>query len=97
MQDVLRLLDENPFPLLDAPNHIDLSKAGKTVHKSTCRRWAQKGIDGHVLETVKIGGMRCTSRPALHRFFAAVSGSSTDSAAVEFLPNHGQDRDSSQA
>jgi hypothetical protein len=36
--------------------------------RSTVRRWAGEGIDGVVLETVRLGGRRYTSHEALARF-----------------------------
>ena len=36
---------------------------------STIYRWAMRGIGGIKLETIKVGGVLCTSREALERFF----------------------------
>ena len=43
------------------------------MHPSTVWRWVQRGIRGHKLETIKIGGVTCTSEKALRHFFATLS------------------------
>jgi hypothetical protein len=55
-----------------------LSQAVKALptrpHVSTVWGWATHGINGVRLETAKIGGRRYTSREALARFVARLSG-----------------------
>lgn len=41
---------------------------------ATIYRWASKGIDGVVLETVRIGGVRMSSREAVKRFISRRTG-----------------------
>ena len=41
----------------------------KGVHAITLWRWSKRGIRGVRLETLLVGGVRCTSREALARFF----------------------------
>jgi hypothetical protein len=48
-------------------------RKGRKTHVSTFYRWATIGCRGVVLETIQIGGSRCTSREALQRFFEALS------------------------
>lgn len=52
---------------------VQLSRCSPLVptrpHVSTLMRWAFRGLQGHKLETIKIGGKVCTSREALQRFF----------------------------
>ena len=43
---------------------------GQRVHISTVHRWRLRGVRGVKLETVLIGGSRCTSEEALYRLFA---------------------------
>jgi hypothetical protein len=38
------------------------------------RRWADTGVDGVVLETVKVGGRRFTSLEAIERFLSRING-----------------------
>jgi hypothetical protein len=40
---------------------------------STLHRWRQRGIRNQKLETLLVGGRRCTSIEALERFFAAAT------------------------
>ena len=61
------LAEETIIPLLEAPQYLP-RRRGKKVHISTLFRWAKKGTAGKRLETVKIGGTRCTSLEALQRF-----------------------------
>lgn len=64
----LNLLAEDMIPLKEVrdelPGRIDIS---------TIWRWAQRGVGGIKLETVKIGGKKLTSRQALTRFISATS------------------------
>lgn len=48
-------------------------------------RWIVTGVRGAVLETIRIGGRRLTSREALSRFFAAQNA--PDSPAPAFTPS----------
>jgi hypothetical protein len=44
------------------------------VHISTVWRWAQRGIDGHVLASFSCGGRKYTTREAFKRWIAAING-----------------------
>jgi hypothetical protein len=46
---------------------------GRPIDITTFYRWSTHGCRGVVLETIQIGGSRCTSREALQRFFAKLS------------------------
>ena len=48
-------------------------RAGKSAHPNTLHRWATEGIRGKRLETIRVGGTRCTSLEALQRFFDALT------------------------
>jgi hypothetical protein len=61
--------EEYKFPLAHSPEYVPRLRRGRKIHKSTCWRWATRGVRGVVLETVQVGGTRCTSREALQRFF----------------------------
>lgn len=55
---------------------LTLSEAGravppKGVSPACMARWITTGVRGVVLETVRVGGRRLTSKEALARFFAA--------------------------
>lgn len=64
----LDLLAEDIIRLNEVPQEIP----GR-VDVSTVWRWAQRGVGGIKLETVKVGGKKLTSRQALSRFIAATS------------------------
>ena len=61
--------NEDVFPVSQTPKRM----RGRRVHPSTVWRWVQRGIRGHKLETIKVGGVTCTSEAALMRFFSALS------------------------
>jgi hypothetical protein len=44
------------------------------VNLSTLHRWRQKGVRGHVLQTVMVGGRRYIPLRSLEDFVAALSG-----------------------
>ena len=60
---------EQVISLAHAPKHLPARRAGKRPNVSTIYRWAQHGCKGIVLETVQVGGTKCTSIEALQRFF----------------------------
>jgi hypothetical protein len=49
-------------------------RAGKSPNPSTLWRWYKSGVRGVRLETCFVGGMRCTTREAIDRFFATING-----------------------
>jgi hypothetical protein len=48
-------------------------RRGRKIHISCFYRWSTVGCRGIVLETIQVGGTRCTSREALQRFFERLS------------------------
>ncbi len=46
---------------------------GKRVHCATLWRWARRGIQGHRLETRRLGARFCTSVEAVERFCKALA------------------------
>jgi hypothetical protein len=61
--------NESVFPMSEAPTKLPRRRGGKKVNVATLYRWSTRGIRGVVLETIQIGGTRCTSAQALQRFF----------------------------
>jgi hypothetical protein len=51
----------------------ELQKDGRKLHPSTLYRWSKAGVRGVVLETVVLGGTRCTTREAVRRFLHKLS------------------------
>ena len=65
---------EKVISLHDARNLFPPHPQGGRLAKSTLYRWIQKGKDGVVLETIKMGARRCTSVEAVQRFCDALTG-----------------------
>src|SRR3954463_11621617 len=66
------LASESPIPFSQAAAHLPRRRGRKTA-VSTLHRWATHGLRGVVLETIQVGGTRCTSLAALQRFFDRLS------------------------
>lgn len=64
---------ENPIPLTQAAADLPRRRRGRKTHVSTLFRWTTAGCRGVVLESIQVGGTRCTSREALQRFFERLS------------------------
>ena len=60
---------ETLISLAQAAKHLPRRRAGKRPHVSCLYRWSTAGCRGVVLESIQVGGTRCTSREALARFF----------------------------
>lgn len=66
-------LNEQLITLTEATKLCPRRRMGKKPHTSTLYRWATKGKNGIVLETLHSPSGRFTSKEALRRFFAALS------------------------
>ena len=66
-------LNENVISLNEACKLLPTRRRGKRPHLSCLYRWTTTGCRGIVLESVQIGGTRCTSVEALARFFNALT------------------------
>jgi hypothetical protein len=64
---------ETIISLADAAKELPRRRRGRKVHVSCVYRWSTVGCKGVVLETLQVGGTRCTSREALQRFFERLS------------------------
>jgi hypothetical protein len=64
---------EEVFSLTEAAKRLPQRRKGARPHVATLHRWCQTGIRGIRLESICIGGCRCTSAPALQRFFEGVT------------------------
>lgn len=72
---------ESVISLSQACKYLPRRRSGKKPHVSCLYRWTTAGCRGVVLESVQIGGTRCTSREALARFFARLThGNALDRA-----------------
>lgn len=63
------LMREELLSLPAAAKLLPRRREGKKVHTATLYRWTVTGLRGVVLESLQVGGTRCTSREALQRFF----------------------------
>ena len=66
------MIDPNAETLLsltEAAKSLPARRAGKRPHVRCLYRWSTAGCRGVILETIQVGGTRCTSKEALARFF----------------------------
>lgn len=73
------IMFETVISLRDATIECPISPGRKPVHLSTAWRWATRGVLSTAgvrvkLEVVRLGGRWITSREALERFSAALTG-----------------------
>lgn len=64
---------ETILSLTEASRHLPRRRKGKRPNVATLYRWAQKGVRAVRLETLQVGGCKCTSLEALQRFFNALT------------------------
>ena len=62
-------------------------RRGKRVDLSCLYRWTSKGVRGVVLESVQVGGTRCTSRKACARFIYRLSVADSEASVPRSLPD----------
>lgn len=60
---------ESLLSLSEATKLLPRRRGGKRPHVSCLYRWTTAGCKGVILESIQVGGTRCTSREALARFF----------------------------
>jgi len=65
---MISLETETVLTLADAAKRLPARRSGKKPHISCLYRWAQDGVCGVRLETIRVGGTLCTSLEALQRF-----------------------------
>ena len=71
---------EQLVSLTEAAGLLPRRRRGRKPAVQTLYRWASHGVRGVRLETIQIGGTRCTSREALQRFFLALHAGGTTRA-----------------
>ena len=74
---MIDVANENTISLTEAAKQLPRRRAGKRTHVATLYRWGIRGLNGVRLETIQIGGTRCTSVEALQRFFDRLSAGQT--------------------
>lgn len=60
---------ETLISLSDAAKSLPRRRGGKKPHISCIYRWTTSGCRGEILDSIQVGGTRCTSPEALARFF----------------------------
>ena len=65
---MIDLKNETVLSFTSATKHLPHRRAGKKPHVATLYRWSTRGVRGVTLETIQVGGTRCTSIEALQRF-----------------------------
>lgn len=61
-------LSEQLLSLTEAASLLPQRRKGRKPHVSTLYRWTEAGCRGVKLESIQVGGTRCTSPQALQRF-----------------------------
>lgn len=74
---MIDLVNEDVITLADATKYLPKRRRGKRPHPTTIFRWAQCGVKGIRLETIRVGGTLCTSTEALQRFCERCTDPST--------------------
>lgn len=66
--------DENLYPLMDLPRRLWMPRRdGKLISRCTVIRWALSGKGGRRLETLMVGGTRCTCDRWAWQFFRSLT------------------------
>ena len=64
---------ETLVSFFQAGKDLPRRRAGKKTHVSCFYRWTNAGCRGVILESIQVGGTRCTSKEAITRFFDALT------------------------
>ena len=64
---MIDLSTERVVTLSEATRHVP-GRGGKRPNVCTIYRWGDRGLNGVRLETLQVGGTKCTSIEALQRF-----------------------------
>ena len=73
---VIDPIHEDVVSLTEAARLLPSRRRGKKPHVSCLYRWTTVGCRGVILESIQVGGTRCTSKAALARFFRRLTKSS---------------------
>jgi hypothetical protein len=87
---------ETVFPLALASDRVRVPprRHGRKPAAATWFRWAKDGFRGVVLETLQVGGTKCTSVEAVQRFFDRLTA---EDAARGTIPSDLQCSDTTDA
>ena len=70
-------LSEEVVSLTEATKLLPHRRRGKRPHVSCIYRWTTSGCRGVILESIQVGGTRCTSKQALARFFERLTNANS--------------------
>lgn len=76
------MIDVNNESLLSLAEARSAFPGGKRISAATIQRWRLNGVRGVILETVRIGGLRYTSREAVARFIAKQNADESPVATI---------------
>ena len=83
---MIDISSEAVVTLTEATHHLPRRRKGKRPAVSTIFRWAQHGCRGIRLETIQVGGSKCTSIEALQRFFDRLTAAAHPETPTEGAP-----------
>lgn len=75
-------ISETVISLVDATKLLPARRSGKRPHISCLYRWTSSGCRGVILESLQVGGTRCTSHEALARFFERLTHTEGEPVSV---------------
>ncbi|GMU22147.1 MAG: hypothetical protein AMXMBFR13_22350 [Phycisphaerae bacterium] len=79
---MIDLSTEQVISLAEAARRLPRRRAGKKAHVSCVYRWTTAGCKGVILESVQVGGTRCTSVEAIQRFIERLTTGGTAAPTV---------------
>lgn len=65
---MIDIMKEDLIPLRDVTKLLPPTRRGRRIHVSCVYRWIGRGLKGHRLEFIQVGGSTYTSREALQRW-----------------------------
>jgi hypothetical protein len=92
---MISIADEDLLTLTEATKVLPRRRNGKKPSVSTLWRWAKAGLRGHRLESLMVGGVRCTTCRALQEFFERVTEAEACPESRRLIPQR-VDRDLDQ-
>jgi hypothetical protein len=87
------LFSDEIVSLREAAKRLPVRRAGKRPNVATLYRWCSEGVRGVRLDSILVGGVRCTSAQALQNFCdtltaAAEPGQPTGSVRPSSAPSN---------
>lgn len=79
---MIDLATETVISLTEATKHLPRRRAGKKPHVTCLYRWTTAGCRGVVLESIQVGGTRCTSVEAIQRFIERLTNGNAAAPTV---------------